>query len=339
MEHRAVGRSGLRVSEIAFGTWISRTEGQAEAVARSALDLGITTFDTADVYGATRAEVVLGRALAGVRRESVEISTKVFARVGPGANDRGLSRKHVMEAARASLRRLRTDYIDLYQAHRYDHSTPLEETLLAFDDLVRQGKVLYVGVSEWTAGQIADALRIADQLGLRRIIANQPQYHLLWRVIEASVEPLCRREGIGQLAWSPLAQGVLTGKYAPGAPPPAGSRAVGHGAVKFASGALDDEVLSRVAALAPLAADLGITLSQLAIAWVLGNPGVSTAIVGASSPEQLAENAAASGITLTADVLARIDEVVGPVVERDPARTPSEPTDYRDDQRVGVAAG
>ncbi|HEU5469202.1 MAG TPA: aldo/keto reductase family protein [Actinophytocola sp.] len=329
MRYRAVGRSGLQVSEISCGTWIGRTEGSAEAVARAALELGITTFDTADAYAATRAEVVLGRALRGVRRESVEICTKVFAPVGPGPNDRGLSRKHIMEGARASLRRLRTDYIDLYHAHRFDPRTPLEETLIAFDDLVRQGKVLYLGVSEWTAAQIAEALRIAADLGLSRIIANQPQYNLLWRVIEAEIVPLCQREGIGQLAWSPLAQGILTGKYPPGAPPPEDSRAVGPAAGKFSSGALSDDVLTRVARLAPVADEVGCTLSQLALAWVLHNPNVSSAIVGATRPEQLAETVAASGRTLSADVLARIDEILDPVVERDPARTPSQPTDYR----------
>jgi aryl-alcohol dehydrogenase-like predicted oxidoreductase len=329
MQHRRVGRSGLHVSEIAFGTWIGRTEGAMEEAAREALRLGVTTFDTADAYAATRAEVVLGRALRGVRRESVEICTKVFAPVGPGRNDRGLSRKHVMEAARASLRRLRTDYIDLYHAHRFDERTPLEETLIAFDDLVRQGKVLYFGVSEWTAAQIAQALRVAGELGLTRIVANQPQYNMLWRVAETEIMPLCRSEGISQLAWSPLAQGVLTGKYAPGAEPPADSRAAGPAAVKFSDGALTDDVLTRVARLAPIAGDLGATLSQLALAWLLHKPDVAAAIVGASRPEQLADTVAASGITLTDDVVASIDEVLEPVVERDPAKTPSQPTDYR----------
>lgn len=328
MRHRRVGRSGLRVSEISCGTWIGRTEGSAAAVARAALDHGITTFDTADAYAATRAEVVLGAALAGVRRESVEICTKVFAPVGPGPNDKGLSRKHIMEAARASLRRLRTDHIDLYHAHRFDPRTPLEETLVAFDDLVRQGKVLYIGVSEWTADQIAQALRIAADLGLDRIVANQPQYNMLWRVIEAEIVPLCEREGISQFAWSPLAQGVLTGKYAPGAPPPEDSRAAGPAAVKFAAGSLADDVLTRVARLAPIAGDLGCTLAQLALAWVLHNPNVASAVVGASRPEQLADTAAASGIDLPDDVVARIDEILDPVVERDPAKTPSQPTDY-----------
>src|SRR6266487_3696786 len=225
MRHRALGRSGLKVSEIAYGSWISYTEGSAAKVAREALEHGITTFDTADVYGGTRAEVVLGIVLQGVRRESVEICTKVYAPIGPGPNDRGLSRKHIVEAAHGSLRRLKTDYIDLYQAHRYDSRTPLEETLRAFDDLVRQGKVLYVGVSEWTAAQIGAAIKIAGQLSLDRIISNQPQYNMLWRVIETEVLPLCEHEGIGQLVWSPLAQGLLTGKYFLGASQLTGSRA------------------------------------------------------------------------------------------------------------------
>ncbi len=226
MEFRHLGRSGLKISEIAFGNWITHGSQVAEDAARAcvaaALDEGITTFDTADVYAGTAAESVLGRALHGVRRESVEIFTKVFWPTGSGANDRGLSRKHIMESVHASLRRLGTDYLDLYQAHRYDHATPLEETLRAFDDLVRQGKVLYVGVSEWRAEEIAHALQIAEQMGLDRIISNQPQYNMIWRVIESEVIPLCEREGIGQIVWSPIAQGVLSGKYLPGAEPPAG---------------------------------------------------------------------------------------------------------------------
>src|SRR6516162_5187380 len=229
MEHRHLGRSGLMVSEIAYGNWITHgsqvEEDAAKACVAAALDEGITTFDTADVYAGTRAEEVLGRALQGVRRESVEIFTKVYWPVGDGRNDRGLSRKHIFESVHGSLRRLQTDYVDLYQAHRYDHETPLEETLRAFDDLVTQGKVLYVGVSEWRAEQIADALRIAGEMGFDRIVSNQPQYNMLWRVIEAEVVPLGEKEGIGQVVFSPIAQGILTGKYLPGAAPPAGSRA------------------------------------------------------------------------------------------------------------------
>ncbi|MFD5559886.1 aldo/keto reductase family protein [Kitasatospora griseola] len=328
MKHRSLGRSGLKVSEIAYGSWISYTEGSAERIAREALEQGITTFDTADVYGGTRAEVVLGRALANVRRESVEISTKVFSPIGPGANDRGLSRKHIMEAAHGSLRRLGTDYIDLYQAHRFDERTPLAETLRAFDDLVRQGKVLYVGVSEWTAAQISEALELADRMGLDRIVSNQPQYNLVWRVIEEEVLPLCEREGIGQLAWSPLAQGLLTGKYLPGTPPPTGSRAAGVAASQFASGALTANVLKRVAELGEVASDLGLTMPQLAIAWVLRNPNIASAIVGASKPEQIAQSATASGIELDDETVERIDRILDPIIERDPRKTPSQPTSY-----------
>lgn len=314
------------VSEIAYGNWLthgSQIEADAaKACVRAALDEGITTFDTADVYAGTRAESVLGEALAGVRRESYELATKVFWPTGPGANDRGLSRKHIIESCHASLRRLRTDYIDLYQAHRYDVETPLEETLRAFDDLVRQGKVLYVGVSEWTASQIAEALRIADEMGFDRIVSNQPQYNMLWRVIEAEILPLARKEGIGQLVFSPLAQGVLTGKYRPGEPPPPGSRATDEkGGATFISRWLRDDVLARVQQLQPLAADAGLDMATLALAWVLQNPLVSSAIIGASRPEQVRANVRASGVKLERDLLARIDEILGPVVERDPKQT------------------
>jgi aryl-alcohol dehydrogenase-like predicted oxidoreductase len=326
MEFRHLGRSGLMVSEIAYGNWLTHgaqiDADTAIACVHAALDAGITTFDTADVYAGTRAEEVLGKALAGVRRESYELATKVFWPTGPGPNDRGLSRKHIIESCHASLRRLRTDYLDLYQAHRYDVETPLEETLRAFDDLVRQGKVLYVGVSEWTAGQIADALRIADDMGFDRIVSNQPQYNMLWRVIEAEILPLAKKEGIGQIVFSPLAQGVLTGKYAPGQPPPPGSRATDEkGGATFISRWLRDDVLSRVQRLRPLAAEAGLDMATLALAWVLQNPLVSSAIIGASRPEQIHANVKASGVTLEKDLLARIDEILDPVIERDPKQT------------------
>ncbi len=329
MEFRHLGRSGLKVSEIAYGNWITHgsqvEEDAARACVAAALDEGITTFDTADVYAGTRAEEVLGRALHGVRRESVEIATKVFWPTGPGVNDRGLSRKHIMESAHASLRRLQTDYLDLYQAHRYDHETPLTETLRAFDDLVRQGKVLYVGVSEWRAEEIAAAVAIASELGLDRIVANQPQYNMIWRVIESEVVPLCEREGIGQIVWSPIGQGVLTGKYLPGAAPPAGSRATDQRGSSFISEFLNDDILRRVQDLRPVADEAGLTLSQLAVAWTLQNPGVSAAIIGATRPEQVRENVRASGVKLDPGLLARIDEILGPVLVRDPAQTGSPP--------------
>jgi aryl-alcohol dehydrogenase-like predicted oxidoreductase len=330
MEHRHLGRSGLKVSEIAYGNWITHGSQVAEEAARAcvaaALDEGITTFDTADVYAGTAAEEVLGRALHGVRRESVEICTKVFWPTGPGVNDRGLSRKHIMESAHASLRRLQTDYLDLYQAHRYDHETPLPETLRAFDDLVRQGKVLYIGVSEWRAEEIAAALRIADEMGFDRIVSNQPQYNMLWRVIEAEVMPLAEKEGIGQIVFSPIAQGALTGKYRPGEAPPAGSRATDPGGAGFIERWLNDDILTRVAQLPPIADAAGLTLAQLAVAWVLQNQNVSAAIVGATRPEQVRENTRAAGVRLAPEIMQRIDEALGPVIQRDPARTASPPS-------------
>jgi aryl-alcohol dehydrogenase-like predicted oxidoreductase len=327
MEYRHLGRSGLKISEIAYGNWITHgsqvEEEAATACVAAALDEGITTFDTADVYAGTRAEEVLGRALHGVRRESVEIFSKLYWPVGPGPNDRGLSRKHIMESAHGSLRRLQTDYLDLYQAHRYDHETPLEETLRAFDDLVRQGKVLYVGVSEWRAEEIAAALRIAGEMGFDRIVSNQPQYSMLWRVIEAEVLPLCEKEGIGQIVFSPIAQGVLTGKYLPGSAAPEGSRATDAGGSRFIKGYLTDDILGRVQQLKPLADEAGLTMAQLAIAWTLQNSGVSAAIVGATRPEQVRENAGASGVRLDPALMARIDDALGPVIFTDPAATAS----------------
>ncbi|TDE28079.1 aldo/keto reductase family protein [Actinomadura sp. 6K520] len=328
MEFRNLGRSGLKISEIAYGNWLTHgsqvEEDAARACVRAALDEGITTFDTADVYAGTRAEEVLGRALSGQRREGLEIFTKVYWPTGPGANDRGLSRKHIMESAHASLRRLGTDYVDLYQAHRFDYETPLEETLRAFDDLVRQGKVLYVGVSEWRAEEIESALKIADEMGFDRIVSSQPQYSMLWRVIEEEVVPLCEREGVGQLVWSPIAQGVLTGKYRPGQPLPEGSRATDDkGGADMIKRYLDDDLLTRVQNLKPIADDLGLSMAQLAIAWTLQNPNVSAALVGASRPEQVADNVKAAGVKLEADVMKRIDDVLGPVVIRDPAKTRS----------------
>ncbi|HEY5015538.1 MAG TPA: aldo/keto reductase family protein [Streptosporangiaceae bacterium] len=331
MEYRHLGRSGLKISEIAYGNWLTHGSQIEEDAARScvaaALDEGITTFDTADAYAGTRAEEVLGRALHGVRRESVEIFTKVFWPTGGGVNDRGLSRKHIMESAHASLRRLQTDYVDLYQAHRYDHETPLEETLRAFDDLVRQGKALYIGVSEWRAEEIAAAVRIASQMGFDRIIANQPQYNMIWRVIEAEVVPLCEKEGIGQVVFSPIAQGILTGKYLPGVDAPAGSRAADEsGGAAMISRFMSDSLLARVQELRTVADEAGLSLAQLAIAWTLQNPNVAAAIVGATRPDQVADNAGASGVRLDAGLLRRIDEILGPEIVTDPARTASPPS-------------
>jgi aryl-alcohol dehydrogenase-like predicted oxidoreductase len=327
MDYRHLGQSGLKISEIAYGNWITHgsqvQEQAAAACVRAALDEGITTFDTADGYASGRAEEVLGRALHGVRRESIEIFTKVYWPTADGPNDRGLSRKHITESLHASLRRLGTDYVDLYQAHRYDHETPIEETMRAFDDLVRAGKVLYVGVSEWRAEEISAALRAARELGLDRIVSNQPQYNMLWRVIEAEVVPLCEKEGIGQLVFSPIAQGVLTGKYRLGDPPPADSRATDPSGSGFIKRLLRDDVLTAVQRLSPIAADAGLSMAQLAVAWTLQNPNVSAAIVGATRPEQVRENVKASGVRLDAALMSRIDEALGDVVVRDPALTES----------------
>src|ERR1022692_386013 len=330
MEHRHLGRSGLKISEIAYGNWITHgsqvEEDAARACVAAALDEGITTFDTADVYAGTKAEEVLGRALHGLPRESVEIFTKVYWPTGAGPNNRGLSRKHIMESADASLRRLQTDYLDLYQAHRYDHATPLEETMRAFDDLVRQGKVLYIGVSEWRSEEIAAALSIATDMGLDRIISNQPQYNMIWRVIESEVVPLCEREGISQIVWSPIAQGALTGKYLPGSAPPAGSRATDAGVSDFISAYLTDDIQHRVQELRPVADEAGLTLSQLAVAWTLQNPNVAAAIIGATRPEQVRENVRAAGVRLDPALMRRIDDILGPVIVRDPAQTASPAT-------------
>ena len=326
MDFRYLGDSGLKISEITYGNWLthgSQVENDvATACVRAALDAGISTFDTADVYANGAAETVLGAALKGERRESLEIFTKVYFPTGPGGkNDVGLSRKHIMESIDASLRRLQTDYVDLYQAHRYDTETPLEETVQAFADVVRAGKALYLGVSEWTGEQIQAAHTMATDLGVQ-LISSQPQYSMLWRVIEDEVVPTCRALGVSQIVWSPIAQGVLTGKYAPGQPLPEGSRATDDkGGAQFIQRFLRDEVLTRVQALRPIADELDLTLAQLAVAWVLANDNVATALVGASRPEQVASNAAAAGVALDDDVLRRIDEVLGDVVERDPALT------------------
>jgi aryl-alcohol dehydrogenase-like predicted oxidoreductase len=329
MEFRHLGRSGMQISEISYGNWLTHgsqiEEEQATACVHAALDLGITTFDTADVYAATRAESVLGRALHGQRREGLEIFTKVFWPTGPGRNDRGLSRKHMMESIDGSLRRLQTDYVDLYQAHRFDRFTPLDETMLAFADIVRAGKALYIGVSEWRAEEIRQAHALAQELHVP-LVSSQPQYSMLWRVIEAEVVPTCEELGIGQIVWSPMGQGVLTGKYQPGQPPPAASRATDETGARMIARFMTDETLTAVQQLRPLAEQAGLTMAQLAVAWVLQNPNVSAAIVGASRPEQLQESVQAAGVTLDASLLKAIDDVLDPAVERDPERTESPTT-------------
>ncbi|NHC12437.1 aldo/keto reductase family protein [Motilibacter deserti] len=328
MEFRHLGRSGLKISEIAYGNWITHggqvEDDAATACIRAALDAGITTFDTADVYAAGRAEQVLGRALAGERRSGLEIFTKVYWPMGDGVNDRGLSRKHIMESIDGSLQRLGTDYVDLYQAHRFDHETPLEETIQAFADVVRAGKALYIGVSEWDAEQIRAGKKLADELGVH-LVSNQPQYSALYRVIEAEVEPACRELGISQIVFSPIAQGILTGKYKPGQEPPTGSRATDQkgGGAGFISRWMRDDVLEKVQQLAPLADEAGLPMAALAVAWVLQNDNVAAAIIGASRPEQVEVNVKAAGVKLDADLKAKIDEILGDVAATDPELTQS----------------
>jgi aryl-alcohol dehydrogenase-like predicted oxidoreductase len=326
MEFRYLGSSGLKISEITYGNWLTHGSQVENDVAtqcvRAALDEGISTFDTADVYANTAAETVLGEALKGERRESLEIFTKVYWPTGPrGKNDTGLSRKHILESINGSLQRLQTDYVDLYQAHRYDVETPLEETMQAFADVVRQGKALYIGVSEWTAEQIRAGHALAQDLGVQ-LISSQPQYSMLWRVIEDEVVPACEDLGVSQIVWSPIAQGVLSGKYQPGQAPPEGSRATDEkGGADMIKRFMDDDVLTRVQALKPVADELDLTMAQLAVAWVLQNDNVAAALVGASRPEQVSENVKAAGVKIPAELMAKIDDVLGDVVEKDASAT------------------
>lgn len=332
--YRHLGSSGLKVTEITYGNWLTHGS-QVEAdtaieCVRTALDLGITSFDTADTYANTKAEEVLGRALAGERRDGLEIFTKVYFPIdAKGANDSGLSRKHILRGIEGSLRRLGTDYVDLLQAHRFDDATPLEETMEAFADVVRSGKALYIGVSEWNAEQIRAGQEIATQMGFR-LVSNQPQYSMLWRVIEEEVVPTSKELGMGQVVWSPMAEGVLSGKYLPGAQPPAGSRATDEkGGKEMIARWMEEPVLTAVQRLHPIAEEAGLSMAQLAVAWVLQNDNVSAALVGASRPEQLVENVKASGVRLAQDVLDAIDAALGDVVERDPSLTRS-PSRRRD---------
>ena len=326
VEYRYLGNSGFKVSEITYGNWITHAsqvdDSAAVATVHAALDAGITTFDTADAYANTAAEVVLGRAIQGQRRESLEILTKVYWPIGPkGPNDQGLSRKHIFDGIHGSLSRLGVDYVDLYQAHRYDYETPLEETMQAFADIVRQGKALYIGVSEWTAEQLREGAALAKELKFQ-LVSNQPQYSALWRVIEDKVIPTSEELGISQIVWSPMAQGVLSGKYLPGQPVPEGSRATDEkSGAQFISRLLQDDVLEAVQKLKPIAAEAGLSMPQLAIAWVLQNPNVSAALVGASRPEQIADNVKASGVKLDADTMAAIETALSGVAERDPQKT------------------
>jgi voltage-dependent potassium channel beta subunit len=320
VNYRLLGRSGVKVSEISLGSWLtyggSVAQERAQACIHKAYELGINFFDTANVYMRGAAEEIVGRALNGFERDSYFLATKVYFPMGEGPNDRGLSRKHITEQCHASLKRLGVDYVDLYQCHRYDEDTPLEETLRALDDLVRQGKVLYVGVSEWRADQIADALRLAKEMNLDRIVSNQPRYNMIQRQIEAEIIPLCEREGVGQVVFSPLAQGVLTGKYLPGEVPKEGTRAADSESNRFMQQLMNKEVLSAVNKLRSVASDAGLSMSQLALAWILGHENVSSAIIGASRPEQVEDNAKAAGVRLSADVVSEIDGILKDVIQR-----------------------
>jgi len=312
MEYRTLGRSGLQVSEVALGSWLTLgssvdRETTRELVHR-AFDHGINFFDTADVYAAGQAEEALGQALRAIPRRYLVIATKAFFPMSQRPNDRGLSRKHLFESVEASLRRLGTDYLDLHQCHRADPSTPIEETVGAYTDLIRQGKLLYWGVSEWSAAQIAEACRVADaRIGVRPI-SNQPQYSLLRRQIEAEVMPTCEREGLSQVVFSPLGQGVLSGKYSGGAKP-SGSRASDDQRNQFMRAYLEPAVLARVDRLRPIAEQLGLSLAQLALAWCLRKPNVASVIIGATNAAQLDENVKASGVELPVELLSRVDAI------------------------------
>jgi 1-deoxyxylulose-5-phosphate synthase len=315
VNYRKLGASDLEVSEVSLGSWLTYSGGveraQSEACVKAAFEAGINFFDTANVYGRGASETLLGEVLAGYERSSYVLATKVYFPMSD--TDRGLSAVQIHKQIDASLKRLRTDYVDLYQCHRYDERTPLEETMGALTEVVAAGKARHIGFSEWTAGQIAASLELP---GVERWVSSQPQYSMLWRVPEAEVIPLCEREGISQIVWSPLGQGVLTGKYAPGAPPPEDSRAASDEMNTFMDRLLDDRVLEAVQRLAPIAQSAGLTMAQLALAWVLRERNVASAIVGASRPEQVHANASASGVTLDAQTLAAIDEALGDAMVR-----------------------
>jgi len=315
MQYRHLGKYGVKVSEVALGSWLTYGGATENATAtrciETAYDLGINFFDTANVYAAGKAEEVVGKALAAYPRESYFLATKVYFPMGDGPNDKGLSRKHIFEQCHASLKRLGAEYIDLYQCHRYDSETPLEETLIALDDLARQGKILYAGVSEWNAGQIAHAVDYSRAAGLHPLVSNQPYYNMLGRGIEREIIPICEREGLGQVVYSPLAQGVLTGKYKPGQPLPEGSRAADPKQNTFLNGGnLDDAQLEKIQKLVPIAEQAGLSMPQMALAWCLRLPNVSSVIIGASKPEQVVDNAGAAGVTLSTETLKAIEEAL-----------------------------
>lgn len=326
VEYCYLGNSGLKVTEITYGNWVTHgsqvEEDRSIKTVHRALDLGITSFDTADVYANRRAEKILGKALKGLPRDTFEVFTKVYWPVGQGgANQSGLSRKHIFDGLHGSLKRLKLDYVDLYQAHRFDYETPLEETFQAFADLVRQGKVMYIGVSEWTAEQIREGHKLAVDLGIQ-LVSNQPQYSALWRVIEEKIVPTCEELGMSQIVWSPMAQGVLSGKYIPGQAAPKGSRATDKkSGAGFIGKFMGDDVLTQVQLLKPIAAEAGLTMPQLAIAWVLQNPNVAAALVGASRPSQLEDTVGASSVKLDPEVVAQVNAILEPVAVTDPQET------------------
>jgi len=318
VEYRHLGRSGVKLSTIGLGSWLTYgnqvDRENSTACVRRAVELGINFFDTADIYHVGAGETELGIALQGLTRSDYVLATKCYWPMSDNVNNRGLSRKHIFESWERSVGRLRTDYVDLYQCHRYDEDTPLDETLRALDDLVRQGKVLYAGISEWQPGQIKAAVEYSDKHDLDRIVSSQPQYNMLWRVIEKEIIPLCEEAGIGQVVWSPLAQGVLTGKYRPGQPLPPDSR----GADERASGPIQDylqqDILQAVQGLKPIAEQAGMTMAQMAIAWVLRQPNVTSAITGATRPEQVDENVKASEKKLDRATLDGIDEALAGLI-------------------------
>jgi aryl-alcohol dehydrogenase-like predicted oxidoreductase len=315
VNYRKLGSSDLEVSEISLGSWLTYSGGvareQSQACVRAAFDEGINFFDTANVYGRGAAESLLGEVLAGYERSSYVLATKVYFPMSD--TDRGLSAAQIHKQINASLERLRTDHVDLYQCHRYDDQTPLEETMGALTEVVQAGKARYIGFSEWPVQQIAESLALPE---VARWVSSQPQYSMIWRAPEAEVIPLCEREGISQIVWSPLAQGVLTGKYQPGQPPPADSRAASESMGVFIDRLLEDRVLEAVQRLEPIAERAGLSMAQLALAWVLRQGNVASAIVGASRPEQVRDNASASAVTLDAQTLAAVDEALGEVVVR-----------------------
>jgi voltage-dependent potassium channel beta subunit len=321
VRYRQVGRWGVKVSSVGLGSWLtyggSVEEDAARACMQRAFELGVTFFDTANVYARGRAEEVVGRKIREFPRHEIVLATKVYFPMGRGPNDGGLSRKHIREQIDASLRRLDVEYVDLYQCHRYDTTTPLEETVRAMDDLVRAGKILYWGVSEWNADQIAAAVTLARARGWAEPVSNQPQYNALWRRVEPRVFPTCREYGLGNVVWSPLAMGILSGKYSDASKPPSGTRAAGSSA-----GMMEDyfnqHVLDAVQRLRPLAEEAHCTLAQLALAWCLRSDVVSSVIVGATRPEQVDDNVAAADLDIDPEIFRRIDDILAPVAPYEP---------------------